>query len=77
MALNPPHHGWRNNNARAKVTDVWGEVIPGLFAASEVAGGIHGTNRLGSNAVADALVFGKIAGENSSHGTSSCLARLG
>ncbi|NMB01246.1 MAG: flavocytochrome c [Firmicutes bacterium] len=47
----------------AKVTDIWGEVIPGLFAAGEVTGGIHGTNRLGSNAVADALVFGKIAGE--------------
>ena len=39
-----------------------GEVIPGLFAAGEVAGGVHGANRLGGNAVADFTVFGRIAG---------------
>lgn len=38
--------------------------IPGLFAAGEVTGGIHGTNRLGGNAVTDAIVFGRIAGCN-------------
>ena len=38
-------------------------VIPGLFAAGEVTGGVHGANRLGGNAVADFIVFGRIAGE--------------
>jgi fumarate reductase flavoprotein subunit len=40
-----------------------GTVIPGLFAAGEVTGGVHGGNRLGGNAVADIVVFGRIAGE--------------
>lgn len=39
-----------------------GTVIPGLFPASEVTGGVHGANRLGGNAVADFTVFGRIAG---------------
>ena len=51
-----------NNNAEVINTD--GEVIPGLYAAGEVTGGIHGTNRVGGNAVPDALCFGKIAGAN-------------
>ncbi|MGL6113995.1 flavocytochrome c [Cetobacterium sp. SF1] len=38
--------------------------IKGLYAAGEVTGGIHGSNRLGGNAVIDIVVFGKIAGEN-------------
>jgi urocanate reductase len=38
--------------------------IPGLYAAGEVTGGIHGTNRLGGNALADISVFGQIAGKN-------------
>lgn len=37
-------------------------VIPGLFAAGEVTGGVHGANRLGGNAVTDIVVFGRIAG---------------
>lgn len=41
-----------------------GSVIPGLFAAGEVVGGVHGANRLGGNAVADIVVFGRIAGNN-------------
>ena len=41
--------------------------INGLFAAGEVTGGIHGSNRLGGNAVVDITVFGKIAGENASN----------
>lgn len=58
------HHtmGGLKINPKAQVLDVWGDVIPGLFAAGEVVGGIHGTNRLGSNAVVDCLVFGRIAG---------------
>ena len=38
-------------------------VIPGLYAAGEVTGGIHGGNRLGGNAVADFVIFGRIAGQ--------------
>lgn len=40
-----------------------GKIIPGLFAAGEVTGGIHGKNRLGGNALVDIHVFGRIAGE--------------
>ncbi|KAJ9468581.1 Fumarate reductase [Diplonema papillatum] len=39
------------------------EPIPGLWAAGEVAGGVHGTNRLGGNALTECVVFGRIAGE--------------
>ena len=41
-----------------------GEIISGLYAAGEVTGGIHGANRLGGNALADTIVFGRIAGES-------------
>ena len=37
--------------------------VPGLFAAGEVRGGLHGANRLGGNSLSDLLVFGKRAGE--------------
>jgi urocanate reductase len=46
------------------VMDIEKRTIPGLFAAGEIVGGIHGTNRLGGNAITDILVFGKRAGEN-------------
>ena len=46
----------------AQVIDTAGSVIPGLFAAGEVTGGVHGANRLGGNAVADFVIFGRIAG---------------
>lgn len=51
-------------NTNAQVIDVNGEVIEGLFAAGEVTGDLHGTNRLGGNAIADCVVFGRIAGAN-------------
>lgn len=41
-----------------------GKVIPGLFAAGEVTGGVHGGNRIGGNAVSDIVTFGRIAGTN-------------
>ncbi|WP_297597914.1 flavocytochrome c [uncultured Cetobacterium sp.] len=44
-----------------------GKPIKGLFAAGEVTGGIHGSNRLGGNAMVDIAVFGKIAGTNASN----------
>ncbi len=45
-----------------RVYDIYGQVIPNLYAAGEVTGGVHGTNRLGSNADADACGFGYISG---------------
>jgi fumarate reductase flavoprotein subunit len=39
-------------------------VIPGFYAAGEVTGGIHGTNRVGGNAITDCIVFGRTAGRN-------------
>ena len=45
-----------------------GTPIPGLFAAGEVTGGIHGFNRIGGNAGTETLVFGKIAGEEAAKG---------
>lgn len=60
------HHtmGGVQINEKAQVLDAKGNVIPGFYAAGEVTGGIHGTNRLGGNALTDITVFGRIAGEN-------------
>ena len=51
-------------NKKAEVLDVNGRPVPGLYAAGEVTGGIHGGNRLGGNAVADICVYGKIAADS-------------
>lgn len=58
------HHtmGGIRINENAQVLDKNGKVIPGFYAAGEVTGGIHGENRLGGNAVADCMVFGRTAG---------------
>jgi fumarate reductase flavoprotein subunit len=60
------HHtmGGLKINPDAQVLDKKGLAIPGLFAAGEVTGGIHGANRLGGNAVADICIFGKIAADS-------------
>lgn len=60
------HHtmGGLTIDTDAHVLDTEGNVITGLYAAGEVTGGIHGGNRLGGNAVADCLTFGRIAGSN-------------
>jgi succinate dehydrogenase / fumarate reductase flavoprotein subunit len=42
--------------------DTAAAIVPGLFAAGEVAGGMHGSNRLGGNSLSDLLVFGRRAG---------------
>lgn len=62
------HHtmGGIEINEEAQVLDMGGKVIPGLFAAGETTGGIHGSNRLGGNAIADIFIFGRIAGQNAS-----------
>lgn len=52
-------------NKTTQVLNEKGQPIPGLFAAGEVTGVIHGKNRLGGNAVADAITFGRIAGQQS------------
>lgn len=53
-----------NENAQVMGRD--GKPIPGLYAAGEVTGGVHGNNRVGGNAVAEIFVFGRIAGKNAS-----------
>lgn len=49
---------------RAEVLDRHGRVIPRLYAAGEVTGGVHGANYMGGNALSDVFTFGRIAGEN-------------
>merc|ERR1711967_138700 len=43
-----------------------GQVIPGMYAAGEIAGGVHGNNRLGGNSLLDCVVFGRVAGKAAS-----------
>ena len=49
-------------NADTQVLDENGNAIPGLLAAGEVTGGIHGANRVGGNALVDCITYGRIAG---------------
>lgn len=58
------HHtmGGVKINTSCEVLKEDGTAIPGLFAAGEITGGVHGANRLGGNAVTDIVVFGRIAG---------------
>lgn len=60
------HHtmGGIKINTNAEVINKDGNVIPGLFAAGEVTGGVHGGNRLGGNALADIVTYGRTAGKN-------------
>ncbi len=64
------HHtmGGLKIDINAHVLDKNNKVIPGLYAAGEVTGGIHGANRLGGNAIADIVVFGRTAGKNAATG---------
>lgn len=59
------HHtmGGLKINTQTQVLDAAGKPIPGLYAAGEVTGGIHGANRLGGNAIADIFTFGRQAGK--------------
>ncbi|MDR0827433.1 MAG: flavocytochrome c [Desulfovibrio sp.] len=60
------HHtmgGLRTKPDTAQVLDRNGVIIPRLYAAGEVTGGVHGTNRLGGNATGDCIVFGRLAGQ--------------
>lgn len=60
------HHcmGGVKTDLDCRVVDMNLQVIPGLYAAGEAVGGIHGACRLGSCATADCLVNGRIAGQN-------------
>ena len=50
-------------NHQTQVLDEAGQAISGLFAAGEVAGGLHGNNRIGGNSIAETVVFGRQAGQ--------------
>lgn len=59
------HHtmgGLRTKGTTGQVLDRYEKIIPRLYAAGEVTGGVHGTNRLGGNATTDCVVFGRLAG---------------
>ncbi|OPY83953.1 MAG: Fumarate reductase flavoprotein subunit precursor [Syntrophorhabdus sp. PtaU1.Bin153] len=60
------HHtmGGLQMNTKAQILDREGEVIPGLYGAGEVSGGVHGGDRLGSCAITDCIVMGRIAGKS-------------
>ncbi|MGL4402769.1 MAG: FAD-binding protein, partial [Fusobacteriaceae bacterium] len=64
------HHtmGGVRINESTEVLNKDGKAIPGLYAAGEITGGVHGGNRIGGNAVTDITVFGKIAGEKTPEG---------
>ena len=49
-------------NPAGQVIDIWGKIIPKLYAAGECTGGVHGSNRLGSNAIPACTAFGRVAG---------------
>lgn len=63
------HHtmGGLKINVNAEVLNKDNKAIPGLFAAGEVTGGVHGGNRLGGNALADIVTFGRTAGKNAAN----------
>ncbi|MCL1063762.1 flavocytochrome c [Shewanella benthica] len=59
------HHtmGGVKIDTKAEILDAKKQVIPGLYGAGEVTGGLHGANRLGGNAISDIITFGRLAGE--------------
>lgn len=68
LRVNPGiHHemGGVRINVNNEALDADGNVIPGLYAAGEVTGGIHGNKRIGGNAVCDITTFGRNVGERS------------
>jgi len=56
-------------DSQARVIDLDNRPIEGLYAAGEATGGVHGASRLGSCAITDCLVFGRIAGQNAAANT--------
>merc|ERR1711869_91031 len=63
--VTPPIHycmGGLEINTKGEVESTAGGVIGGLYAAGEIAGGVHGNNRLGGNSLLDCVVFGRVTG---------------
>ena len=60
------HHtmGGIRIDVNTRALDANGSAVQGLFACGECTGGIHGSNRLGGNAIADCVTFGRAAGKN-------------
>jgi Succinate dehydrogenase/fumarate reductase, flavoprotein subunit len=52
-------------NSKTQVLDENNKVINGLFAAGEISGGLHGNNRIGGNSIAETVIFGRQAGQQS------------
>ncbi|KAF7973442.1 hypothetical protein HWV62_15138 [Athelia sp. TMB] len=65
----------------SRVVDAKGKPIPGLFAAGEVAGGVHGANRLGGSSLLGCVVFGRVSGDSAAayllQATSAAVAKAG
>lgn len=61
-------------DAESRVIAKNGKPLPGLFAAGEVAGGVHGANRLGGSSLLGCVVFGRVSGDSAA---SYLLSRLG
>lgn len=61
-------------DAESRVLDKSGKPVPGLFAAGEVAGGVHGANRLGGSSLLGCVVFGRVSGDSAA---SFLLQRIG
>merc|ERR1719504_427942 len=51
-------------DVNSNVVNTQGKAIQGLYAAGEVAGGVHGNNRLGGNSLLDCVVFGRVSGRH-------------
>lgn len=65
----------------SRVIDNSGKPIPGLFAAGEVAGGVHGANRLGGSSLLGCVVFGRVSGDSAAayllQATTASVAKAG
>jgi fumarate reductase flavoprotein subunit len=62
-------------DTQARVISATGTPIPGLFAAGEVTGGVHGKDRLGGNSISETITFGRIAGTNAAVWAEAGVAR--
>ncbi len=74
MEVGPTAH-YMNGGVRVDA-DTAATAVPGLFAAGEVAGGLHGANRLGGNSLSDLLVFGRRAGLHAAEYANKLTGRL-
>ena len=67
-AMSFPVYASQGQEELLQVMDRYQKPIPGLYAAGEVTGGVHGTNRVGGNAVAEIFTIGRMAGQNAARG---------